>query len=47
MVTAWYFPHSSYEIYTIGGKLLKNVGNHISRSDEIPEIVPCLSDFTR
>ena len=35
----WYFPHSSYEIYTIGGKLLKNVGNHISRSDEIPEIV--------
>ena len=36
---AWYFPHSSYEIYTIGGKLLKNVGNHISRGDEIPEIV--------
>ena len=35
----WYFPHSSYEIYTIDGKLLKNVGNHISRSDEIPEIV--------
>jgi hypothetical protein len=35
----WYFPHSSYEIYTIGGKLLKNVGNHISRGDEIPEIV--------
>jgi hypothetical protein len=36
---ARYFPHSSYEIYTIDGKLLKNVGNHISRSDEIPEIV--------
>jgi hypothetical protein len=36
----WYFPHSSYEIYTINGKLLKIVGNHISRSDEIPEIVP-------
>jgi hypothetical protein len=35
----WYFPHSSYEIYTINGRLLKNVGNHISRSDEIPEIV--------
>ncbi len=35
----WYFPHSSYEIYTINGKLLKIVGNHISRSDEIPEIV--------
>ena len=36
---AWYFPHSSYAIYTIGGKLLKNVENHISRSDEIPEVV--------
>jgi len=23
---AWYFPHSSYEIYTIGGKLLKERG---------------------
>ena len=36
---ARYFPHSSYAIYTTDGKLLKNVGNHISRTDEIPEIV--------
>jgi hypothetical protein len=36
---AWYFPHSSYAIYTIEGKLFKNVENHISRSDEIPELV--------
>jgi hypothetical protein len=36
---AWYFPHSSYAIYTTDGKLLKSVGNHISRTDEIPEIV--------
>ena len=33
---AWYFPHSSYAIYTIEGKFCKNVENHISRSDEIP-----------
>jgi hypothetical protein len=36
---AWYFPHSSYAIYTIEGKFFKNVENHISRSDEIPEVV--------
>jgi len=36
---AWYFPHSSYAIYTTDGKLLKNVQNHISGSDEIPELV--------
>jgi hypothetical protein len=36
---AWYFPHSSYAIYTTDGKLLKNVENHDSRSDEIPEVV--------
>jgi len=35
----WYLPHSSYAIYTIDGKLFKNVENHISRSDEIPEVV--------
>jgi hypothetical protein len=34
-----YYAHSSYAIYAIGGKLFKNVENHISRSDEIPEIV--------
>jgi hypothetical protein len=36
---AWYFPHSSYTIYTTDGKLFKNVENHISRNDEIPQIV--------
>jgi hypothetical protein len=31
--------HSSYSVYTPDGKLFKNVENHISRSDEIPELV--------
>jgi hypothetical protein len=31
--------HSSYSVYTSDGKLFKNVENHISRSDEIPELV--------
>jgi hypothetical protein len=34
-----YHAHSSYTIYTSDGKLFKNVENHISRSDEIPEVV--------
>ena len=34
-----YYAHSSYSIYTTDGKLLKNVENHISRSDEIPALV--------
>jgi hypothetical protein len=34
-----YYAHSSYVIYTADGKLFKNVENHISRSDEIPEVV--------
>src|SRR5262249_54218561 len=34
-----YYAHSSYAIYTTDGKLFKNVENHISRSDQIPEIV--------
>jgi hypothetical protein len=34
-----YHAHSSYSIYTTDGKLFKNVENHISRSDEIPEVV--------
>jgi hypothetical protein len=34
-----YYAHSSYSIYTADGKFLKNVENHISRSDEIPEVV--------
>ena len=31
--------HSSYSIHTADGKLFKNVENHMSRSDEIPELV--------
>ena len=35
----FYYPHSSYSIYMAGGTFFKNVENHISRSDEIPELV--------
>jgi hypothetical protein len=34
-----YFPHSSYVIYTIDGRLFKNVKNRVSADDEIPELV--------
>ena len=34
-----YNAHSSYAIYTTDRRLFKNVENHISRSDEIPEVV--------
>ena len=34
-----YHPHSSYAIYTTDGKVFKTVENHISRGDELPEIV--------
>ncbi|HEU5240338.1 MAG TPA: hypothetical protein VFU37_24595 [Pyrinomonadaceae bacterium] len=34
-----YHAHSSYTIYTTHGKVFKNVENHISFSDEIPELV--------
>src|SRR6476660_6536116 len=34
-----YYAHSSYAIYTTDRKLFKNVENHISNSDEIPEVV--------
>jgi hypothetical protein len=36
---ALYFPHSSYAIYTIDGKLFKHVKNQRFPADEIPEIV--------
>jgi hypothetical protein len=36
---ARYFPHTSYIIYTIDGKVFKNVKNHRSPNDEIPELV--------
>jgi len=34
-----YYAHSSYAIYTLDGKLFKNVENHISQSDELPQTV--------
>ena len=34
-----YFPHTPYVIYTIDGELFKNVTNHRSADDEIPELV--------
>ena len=34
-----YYAHSSYAIYTSDGKLFKNIENHLSRSDAIPEVV--------
>ena len=36
---ALYFPHSSYAIYTTGGKLFKNVTSQYSADEEIPEVV--------
>ena len=36
---AWYFPQNLFAIYTIDGKLLKNVTNQLSTDEEIPEIV--------
>ena len=34
-----YFPHTSYVIYTTDGRLFKNVENHRSADDEIPQLV--------
>ena len=36
---AWYFPQNLFAIYTIDGKLFKNVKNHRSADDEVPEVV--------
>jgi len=36
---AWYFPRSLFAIYTIDGKLFKNVTSQLSADEEIPEIV--------
>jgi len=35
----FYYPHSSYSIYTADGKFFKNIENHISQSDELPALV--------
>lgn len=34
-----YYAHSSYAIYTIDGRLFKRVENHLSSTDETPELV--------
>jgi hypothetical protein len=34
-----YYPHSSYAIYTLDGKLVKTVANHVSNGDETPDLV--------
>jgi hypothetical protein len=34
-----YYPHGSYTIYTLDGKLVKTVANHVSDSDETPDLV--------
>jgi hypothetical protein len=36
---AWYFPRSSFVIYTIDGKLFKDVKSQRFPDDEIPEVV--------
>jgi hypothetical protein len=36
---AWYFPRSSFAIYTVDGKLFKNVKSQYSADDIIPEVV--------
>ena len=36
---AWYFPRSSFAIYTIDGKLFKDVKSQHFADDEIPEVV--------
>jgi hypothetical protein len=37
--SAWYFPRSFYAIYTIDGKLFKNVKSQHSADEEIPDVV--------
>jgi hypothetical protein len=34
-----YYAHRSYAIYTTDGRLFKNVENHMSNTDVIPEVV--------
>ena len=36
---AWYFPQNLFSIYTIDGKLFKNVKSQHLADDEIPEVV--------
>jgi hypothetical protein len=34
-----YYPHSSYTVFTTDGARFKSVENHISLSDEVPELI--------
>jgi hypothetical protein len=34
-----YYAHSSYAIYTVDGRLFKRVENHLSATDETPDMV--------
>jgi hypothetical protein len=34
-----YYAHSSYTVYTVDGKVFKRVENHLSATDETPEMV--------
>src|SRR6266446_8142312 len=36
---AWYFPRTSFAIYTIDGKLFKDIKSQRFADDEIPEVV--------
>ena len=36
---AWYFPQDLFAIYTIDGKLFKDVTGQLSADEEIPEVV--------
>lgn len=35
----YFYPHTGYDVYTLDGKHLKRVANHISNRDEDPEKV--------
>jgi hypothetical protein len=35
----WYFPQNLFDVYTIDGKLFKNVTSQLSVDEEIPEVV--------
>jgi hypothetical protein len=37
--SAWYFPHSFYAIYTIDGKLFRNVINQPPADEDIPDVM--------
>jgi hypothetical protein len=40
-----FYPHSSYMLYSSNGKFLRTIENHMSRSDELPELVKLAPGF--